>query len=100
MSLPATYNLTIYQGQTYTQIIVWTAGPGLAGAYPNQTPPVGSTPIPVDSDWLHGDDAVSPIPKSECTFVLRCIGGHHLRGHRRNHFAFDSVGGYGGLHLV
>ena len=48
MSLPGTYNLTIYQGQTYTQIIVWTAGPGLAGAYPNQTPPVGSTPIPVD----------------------------------------------------
>ena len=48
MSLPGSYNLQIYQGQTYTQIIVWTAGPGLAGAYPNQTPPVGSTPIPVD----------------------------------------------------
>ena len=48
MSLPATYPLTIYQGQTFTQVIVWTAGPGLAGAYPNQTPPVGSTPIPVD----------------------------------------------------
>ncbi len=48
MSLPGTYNITIYQGQTYTQIIVWTAGPGLAGAYPNQTPAVGSTPTPVD----------------------------------------------------
>jgi len=48
VSLPGTYNITIYQGQTYTQIIVWTAGPGLAGAYPNQTPAVGSTPIPVD----------------------------------------------------
>lgn len=48
MSLPGTYNLVIYQGQTYTQIIVWTAGPGLAGAFPNQTPAVGSTPIPVD----------------------------------------------------
>jgi hypothetical protein len=48
MSLPGTYNLVIYQGQTYIQIIVWTAGPGLAGAFPNQTPAVGSTPIPVD----------------------------------------------------
>jgi hypothetical protein len=48
VSLPGNYPIVIYQGQTYTQIIVWTAGPGLAGAYPNQTPPVGSTPIPVD----------------------------------------------------
>ena len=48
MSLPGTYNLQIYQGQTYQQIIVWTAGPGLSGATPNQTPAVGSTPIPVD----------------------------------------------------
>jgi len=48
VSLPGNYPIVIYQGQTYTQIIIWTAGPGLAGAYPNQTPPVGSTPIPVD----------------------------------------------------
>ena len=48
MSLPGSYNLNIYQGQTYTQIFVWTAGPGTAGAFPNSTPPVGSSILPVD----------------------------------------------------
>ena len=48
MSLPGTYNLCIYQGQTYTQIFVWTAGPGTAGSTPNSVPAVGSSPIPVD----------------------------------------------------
>jgi hypothetical protein len=48
MSLPGSYNLTIYQGQTYTQIFVWTAGPGSAGAIPNSIPPVGASPLPVD----------------------------------------------------
>jgi hypothetical protein len=48
MSLPGNYPIVIYQGQTYQQIILWTAGPGLAGAVPNQTPSIGSTPTPVD----------------------------------------------------
>jgi hypothetical protein len=48
MSQVGNYSLCIYQGQTFTRIFVWTAGPGSAGALPNSTPPVGSSPLPVD----------------------------------------------------
>jgi hypothetical protein len=43
-----TYNLSIYQGETFTRIFIWTAGPGTAGSAPGSVPAVGSTPIPVD----------------------------------------------------
>ncbi len=46
--LPGNYPLTIYQGQTYTQIFIWTCGPGTPGSVPASVPAVGSTPIPVD----------------------------------------------------
>ncbi len=42
------YNLSIYQGETFTRIFIWTAGPGTAGSTPGSIPAVGSSPLPVD----------------------------------------------------
>lgn len=42
------YNLCIYQGETFTRIFIWTAGPGTAGSTPGSIPAVGSSPLPVD----------------------------------------------------
>jgi len=80
MSLPGTYPLTIYQGQTFTQVIVWTAGPGLAGAAPNQTPPVGSTPIPVDLTGYTATMQIRPFQNPSAPLYYDASGDIILGG--------------------